>query len=113
VLWSQPVLQVGKQVVVVWSEIGAVKRVVKLLPVEMLQQCSSVSSCLRMCTVMEGHYTVCQHSHGPIVLFFSFTVHFWHYCGPLLHKFHHQHSSPVPENRCHQLSGRQCLHPLL
>jgi hypothetical protein len=25
----------------------------------------------------------------------------------LLHEFHHQHSFPVPENSCHQLSGRQ------
>jgi hypothetical protein len=29
------------------------------------------------------------------------------YCGPLLHKFHHQHIFPVPENNCHQLSGKQ------
>jgi hypothetical protein len=28
-LWSQPVLQVGKQVVVAWSEIRALRRVVK------------------------------------------------------------------------------------
>jgi hypothetical protein len=44
-------------VVVAW-------RVVKKLPVEMLQQCSSASTCTRMWTrlVMEEHYTVCQHS---------------------------------------------------
>jgi hypothetical protein len=44
-LWSQPVLQVGKQVVVAWSKIKAVRRVVRQLPTEMLQQCSSASSC--------------------------------------------------------------------
>jgi hypothetical protein len=33
VLWSQPVHQVGKQVVVAGSDIRAVRRVVKQLPV--------------------------------------------------------------------------------
>jgi hypothetical protein len=46
VLWSQPVLQVVKQVIVTWSEIRAVRRMVKQLPDEMLQQCSSASSCM-------------------------------------------------------------------
>jgi hypothetical protein len=40
-LWSEPVLQVGKQVVAAWSETRAVRRVVKQLTVEMPQQCSS------------------------------------------------------------------------
>jgi hypothetical protein len=40
------------------SEIRAVRRVVKQLPVEMLQQCLSANSCLWMCIVMEEHYTV-------------------------------------------------------
>jgi hypothetical protein len=44
VLWSQRVLQVGKQVVVARNEIKAVRRVVRQLSVEMLHQCSSVSS---------------------------------------------------------------------
>jgi hypothetical protein len=57
-LWSQPVTQ---------SEIRAVRRVVKQLPVEMLQQYSSVNSCMRICIVMEEHYTGCQHS-TPFVL---------------------------------------------
>jgi hypothetical protein len=35
-LWSQPVLQVGRQVVVAQSEIRAQRRVIKQLPVEML-----------------------------------------------------------------------------
>jgi hypothetical protein len=61
-LWSQPVLQVGKQVVVAQSEIRAVRKVVKQLPVEMFQQCSSVGSCMWTCIVMEEHCTVCQHS---------------------------------------------------
>jgi hypothetical protein len=85
-LWSQPVPQLGKQVVVARSEIRAVRRVVKQLPVEMLQHCSSVSSCMRMRIFMEEHYTVCQHSM-PVVLNeptqFSFSVSqntFWRYC---------------------------------
>jgi hypothetical protein len=30
----------------------------------------------------------------------------------MLHEFHHQHSFSVPENSCHQLSGRQRLFKL-
>jgi hypothetical protein len=39
--------------------------VVKQLPVEMFQQWSSANSCthMRTCTIMEKHYTVCQHSN--------------------------------------------------
>jgi hypothetical protein len=68
-LWSKPVLQVGKQVVVAWREIRAVRRVVKELQAEMLLQCWSTSSCKSMWThaVMKGHYTRCQHSM-PFVL---------------------------------------------
>jgi hypothetical protein len=52
----------------------AVRRVVKQLPVEMFQQCSSASSCMRMLIIMEKRYTVCQHStpfvlNGPTQLF--------------------------------------------
>jgi hypothetical protein len=46
-LWSQPVLRVGKQVLIARSEIRVVRTVVKQLQVEMPQQCSSVSSCMR------------------------------------------------------------------
>jgi hypothetical protein len=66
-LWSHPVLQVGKQVVVAWSEIMAVRSVVRQLPFEMLQQCSCDSSCMRTHIVMDEHYTVCRHS-TPFVL---------------------------------------------
>jgi hypothetical protein len=68
-LRSQPVLQVGKQVVVVRSKIRVVRRIVKQLLVEVFQQCSSASSCIRMRTriVMEEHCTGCQHS-APFVL---------------------------------------------
>jgi hypothetical protein len=53
-LWlPQPFLQVGNQVVITWSKIRAVRWVVKELPVEMLQQCSSVSSCMQIHTVMK------------------------------------------------------------
>jgi hypothetical protein len=46
------------------SEIRAVRRVVKQLPVGMLQQCSSAIGCMRMRIVMEEHleYTGSQHS---------------------------------------------------
>jgi hypothetical protein len=67
VLWYQPILQLGKQVAVAESEIRAVRRVVKQLPVEMLQQCLSASSCLWMGTVMEEHIFTCQHS-TPFIL---------------------------------------------
>jgi hypothetical protein len=87
------VIQVGNQAVVIWSEIRAVRRVVKQLPVEMLQQYSSVSSFMQTRVVMKKHYTVCQSStpfvlNGPIPFFNCFAVHFWYYCGPLLHEFH-------------------------
>jgi hypothetical protein len=49
------------------SKIRAVRWVVKQLAVEMLQQCSSVSSCIWTCLVMEEHCTGCQHS-TPFVL---------------------------------------------
>jgi hypothetical protein len=62
-LWSQPVHQVGKQVVVAQSEIRAVRRVVRQLPVEMHQQCWSVRNCIRACIVMEE----CQY-FTPFVL---------------------------------------------
>jgi hypothetical protein len=70
----QIVLQVGEQVVVIQSEIWAVRGVVKQLPVEMLQQCSSASSCMQMRIVMEEHYTGYQHStsfflNGPMQFF--------------------------------------------
>jgi hypothetical protein len=45
-MWSQPILHMAAA----WSEIRPVRRVVKQLPVEMLQQCSSASSCSR-CTL--------------------------------------------------------------
>jgi hypothetical protein len=52
----------SKQVVITWSKIRAVRRVVRQLPVEMLQQCSCASSCIWMCIVVEEHYTECRHS---------------------------------------------------
>jgi hypothetical protein len=61
-LWSQSVLHVCKQVTVARSEIRAVRRVVKQVTVEMLEQCSSASTCMLKRTVMEDHYTECQHS---------------------------------------------------
>jgi hypothetical protein len=49
-LWSQQVFQEGKQVVVSRSEIRAVRRVVKQLPDEMLQQCSSAAAFHAFCS---------------------------------------------------------------
>jgi hypothetical protein len=62
-LRSQPVLQVHKQVVVYWSEIRAVRWMVKELSVEMLQQCCSVSSCMQMRVVMEEQYEYTGYQH--------------------------------------------------
>jgi hypothetical protein len=47
----------------------SIRIVVKQLLVEM--QCLSASSCWQMYIVMNEHYTVCQHSHGPVQYFFS------------------------------------------
>jgi hypothetical protein len=55
-------LEVGRKVVVAWSEIRAVRSVTKQLRAEMLQQCSSGSNCIRTCMIMVEHYIRCQHS---------------------------------------------------
>jgi hypothetical protein len=101
------VLQVGKQVIVTWSEIRAVRRVV---PVEMLQQCLSVTSCMWTCFVREEHYIGCQHSmpfvlNGQLYAVLCFALHFLHCCGPLLHEFHHY--------QLFWLVWLMCMHPLL
>jgi hypothetical protein len=54
-------------VVFAWSEIRAVRRVVKQLLVEMLQHYSSASICMWTLLVMEEHYTGFQHS-TPFIL---------------------------------------------
>jgi hypothetical protein len=61
-LWSQPVLQVCELEIVTGSEIWALRKVVKQLPVEMLQQCWIANSCMRKRIVMGEHYTGYQHS---------------------------------------------------
>jgi hypothetical protein len=83
----------------------------KQLPIEMLQQPSSVGSCMRMtCIVMKEHCIGCQNSmNGPTLFFYCFAIHLWHHFGPLFHEFHQYYSFPVPENSCHKLSGRQTL----
>jgi hypothetical protein len=50
------------QMVVACSEIWALRKVLKQLPVEMIQQCPSASTCMQTSIVMEEHYTGCQHS---------------------------------------------------
>jgi hypothetical protein len=63
--------------------------------------------------VIEEHneYTGCQHS-APVLngrtQFFSVSQYTSDVIVPLFNEFHHQHSFPVPENGCYQLSGRQC-----
>jgi hypothetical protein len=68
--------QLSKQVAVARSEIRAV---VKQLPVEMLQQFPSASSCMRTGIIMTEHYTGCQHStpfvlSGPTQFFKCFAI---------------------------------------
>jgi hypothetical protein len=112
VLRSQLVFQLGEEAVVAWCEIRAIRRVVKQLPVEMLQQCSSASSCTIMRTriVMEEHYTgalhICFLNDRPPTVILMF-------CNTLLTLLwslvaRHPPSAPlVPENSVHQLSGRK------
>jgi hypothetical protein len=78
-LWSQPILQVGKQVVVARSENRVVRRMVKQHPAEMLEQCASASSCMWTRDVMQEHYTVCQHS-TPFVMNGSSSFFVWSMC---------------------------------
>jgi hypothetical protein len=84
-LWSHPVLQISKQVVVTQNKIRAVRRVVKQLPVEMLQKCSSMSSGMQTCIVTEEHYTGWQFwclffwivRKQVFFFFLSFTLQTW------------------------------------
>jgi hypothetical protein len=134
VLWSQPVLQLstGKQMVVTWREIRTVRRMVKQLPVEMLQLCLSASSCMQTSIVMEERYPGGQHSmpfvlNGPMRSFLALRktllTLLWSPVARILSSAHI--SCPVQGKGCHQLSGRQrllklykliwrmCVHPLL
>jgi hypothetical protein len=49
-------------VVAARSKTKVLRRVVRQLPVKILQQCSSASSCMWTHIVMKERYTVCQHS---------------------------------------------------
>jgi hypothetical protein len=78
-----------------------VRRVVKQLPAEMLQQCSSGSSLMWICMVTEEHYTTYHHSmsfvlKGPMQCFLVFhntlLIFLWFF----LHEFQHQYSFPSP-----------------
>jgi hypothetical protein len=56
------------------------------------------------------HVSICLFVlNAPTQVIYCFAIHFWYYCGLLLHKFHHQHSISLPENSCHQPSGRERL----
>jgi hypothetical protein len=107
--------------VVAPSEIRAVRRAVKTLPVEMLQKCSSGSSCIRMGIAMDEHFTGCQHStpfvlngstqifllfhHTPLTSLWPLVARIPPSPPPLL-------SFPVPVNSCHLLSIRRRLFKL-
>jgi hypothetical protein len=85
----KPVLHVRKQVIVAWSEIRAVRKVVKQLPVEMLQLRSSASSALSWRSTTLDISIPCLLFWMTLCSFFlNFAMHFWHYCGPLLQEFH-------------------------
>jgi hypothetical protein len=78
-LWSEPVLQVVKQVEGAQSKVRTVRMVVKQLCVQMLQQCSSASSCMQTSIVTEERYTRCHHStlfvlNGTTQLFQCFAI---------------------------------------
>jgi hypothetical protein len=99
-LWSQPVLQVGKQVVVARSEVMNVRRVANNSQFK-----CSISAWVRA--------AVCRHTLSwrnttlyvsiPCLLFWLalrssfeyFSAPFWHYCGPLLREFLLQRSFPI------------------
>jgi hypothetical protein len=97
--------------VVARSEIRAVRRVVKQFPVEMLQQCSSASNCMRE-RALSWRSTTPDVSIPRLLFWIAlsnilvYAIHLWRYCGSLLHKFHHQHSFPGQKNSYQQLSGR-------
>jgi hypothetical protein len=78
-LWSQPVLQVGKQVVVARSEIRAIRMVVKQLPVEMLQQCSSASSCMRTRIAITHSVETRTITRWPVIWWFTRQRIMWRY----------------------------------
>jgi hypothetical protein len=91
---------------------------------DMLQQCSSASSlcghtlsrgALHWMSVFPSFYSewlaLCS-------CFLCFSVFFWHYCGPMLHKFYHQHSFPVQKTGadiCINIFAffSECVYPLL
>jgi hypothetical protein len=113
--WSQPVRQVGKQMVAARSEIGVVRRVVKQLPVEMLQQCSCASNCMRWAlswriTAPDVNiplflFWMAHHTQG----FQCIAINFWRYRGPLSHEFRQQHSFPVKTVATSFLADDVCL----
>jgi hypothetical protein len=81
------------------SEVRARRRVIRQFPTEMVQLCSNSSSCMQT-YYHEGALYCMSAFHA-----FCFEL-LWHYCGPLLHEFHRQHSFPTA-NSCHRLSGRR------
>jgi hypothetical protein len=92
----------------------------------MLQQCSSASSCMRTCIVMEQHYALCQHSTPFLWValhsFFFFDMS--KYTSDVIGSLIAWNPPSTLENSCRRLSGRHlfklfrlvwwvCVHPLL
>jgi hypothetical protein len=83
-LWLQPVLQVGKWVVVTWSEIKAVRRVDMLNSAWWAAVCGST---LPWRNTTSDVSIPCPLFWMALHIFiYCFTIHFWH-CGPLLNEF--------------------------
>jgi hypothetical protein len=99
--WSSvipTILQVGKQVVVARSEIRVVRRALKQLPVEMLQQCEQLYADAHChggaLHRMSAFHALC--SEWPYSVFLVFRNILLTLFGPLLHEFRHQHSFSCP-----------------
>jgi hypothetical protein len=60
-------------------------------------QAAACGGALWWSNITPGVSTPCLLFWMALYGFQHFTIHFWHYCGPLLHEFHHQHSFPIPE----------------
>jgi hypothetical protein len=89
---------VRKQVVVARSEIRAVSRVVKQLPVEMLQQCLGASNCMWTRSVMEEHNSYRMSAFHAFCYEWPYAFFFF----SILHKLRHNllHKPALTENLC-------------
>jgi hypothetical protein len=96
----------GWQTVLARREINAGRRVIRTpswnAPAEL-----GVRTAVCACALSWSSTTIIPRhafcSAWPYAVFFSVSqaMHFWRYCGPLLHECLHQHSFPVLEISCH------------